>query len=242
MRLVAEVSSSADNKVRHKAKQLQDLQGRFLAISDTRLISITSHPNYDQHHTMAAFRQFLLHNSRPTPPKYHVFYAVSFLPHWDKIIVRFLPQYRTKADKVISSLVQRLPGIQVGSTIPLTPQQSIQNTTSAPTSPLTPLIQLGPKLDQHVASHLADLNQLFLLTFTVALELPSPGLTLWSFTPCHWIKGHMIAPPSKHRLVWWLQAVLQLLQNTAWDKWRYQIGVLQDWRDSATQAPRNDNQ
>jgi len=97
--------------------------------------------------------------------------------------MQFLPQYQTKVDKVISSLVQHLPGIQVGPTIPLMPQQSILSMMGAPTSLLTPPTQLGPNLDQHITSHLAELDQLFLLKFIVALELNSPRITQLSFTP-----------------------------------------------------------
>jgi len=120
MRLVAEISTCTNYKVNLKAKQWQALQAHFLAISDTRLLHVTLHPDYNKHCTMATLQQFLLHKSLPTPPECHLFYTVSPSAQSDEFIMQFLPQHQTKVDQVIPRLMKKLLGVQVGLTVPQT--------------------------------------------------------------------------------------------------------------------------
>jgi len=238
MRLVPEISTSTDHKVRLQAKQRQALQARFLAISATRLLLDTPHPDYNKHRTMATLRRFLLHNSLPTPPECHLFYAVSPSTQSDKFIVRFLPQHQTKVDQIIPRLVKKLPGVQVSSIAPQT----------RPSPSPSPLVQLpplprpskpAPKLEPTIASQQEALNKVFKWRFTVATE-SSQTILKSSFNCNNPIHPCIQAFPSKYKLDRWRRALQQLLQNTAWDRWRYQLGISEDLRDPVTLAPCNE--
>jgi len=37
-----------------------------------------------------------------------------------------------------------------------------------------------------------------------------------------------IPTPSSYQLLQWLRALRQLFQNIAWDRWQYQLGILQE--------------
>jgi len=41
-----------------------------------------------------------------------------------------------------------------------------------------------------------------------------------------------IPTPSNYQLLQWLRALGQLFQNIAWDRWQYQLGILQELRAS----------
>jgi len=227
MRLVAEISHLTDSKGHHKAEQRQVLQARFLAISTTQSLCVTVHPNYDKHHTIATLRKFLLHNPLPTPQEDHLFYAVSPATSMDKIIVRVLPQHRTKAETVISRLVSHLPGVNVS---PKELQNLAQRIPSAP-APTTPSTVPPPQpvlmVNPFIANHQAALDKFFRLKFIISCDLfPTlkPQLFLFHSDPPP--GNRTTGPfPSSHNLYQWLRALRQLFQNTAWDRWRFQIGV-----------------
>jgi len=186
MRLVTEISHLTDSKGRHKAEQRQVLQARFLAISTTQSLCVTAHPNYDKHHTIATLQKFLLHNPLPTHPEDHLFYAVSPATSMDKIIVRVLPQHRTKADTVISCLVSHLPGINIS---PRELQNLAQITPSAPattTPSKVPPTQPVPTVNPIIANHQAALDKFFWLKFIISCDLfpaPQPQLFLFHSDP-----------------------------------------------------------
>jgi len=170
--------------------------------------------------------KFLLHNPLPTPLEDHLFYAVSPRTPLDEVIVRFLPQHQTKVDAVIhfGQMVQQV-------STPHTPDAPIT------TTPRTLLNKLAPTLDPHGARHQEELDKLFRLKFLMAFALTSQPVPKPSFIPRVPITSQMNAFPSKHNLHWWLRALAQLFQNTAWDRWRYQIGVQWAWQDPVNLAP-----
>jgi len=186
---------------------------------------------------MATLRRFLLHSSLPTPPECHLFYAVSPSAQLDEFIVRFLPQHRTKVEQVILHLVKKLPGIQVGSTTP----------SSLPSPPPRPIVTPSPRphqpkpasdLQPTVAAQQKVLDKVFKQRFTKAIDNP-PSTPKDSFNCKDPRQQSFPAISSTYKLNQWLQALQQLLQNTAWDKWGYLIGILPDLRDLITLAPCN---
>jgi len=186
---------------------------------------------------MATLRRFLLHSSLPTPPECHLFYAVSLSAQLDEFIVRFLPQHRTKVEQVILSLVKKLPGIQVGSnalsSLPSPPPRPIVTPSPRPHQP-KPSSDLLPT----VAAQQKVLDKVFEQRFTKAID-DSPSIPKFSFNRKDPRQQSSPAISSAYKLNQWLQAIKQLLQNTAWDKWGYLIGILLELRDLSILAPCN---
>jgi len=177
MRLVAEISLLNSNTDRQKAEQLQALQARFLATSGTRRLYVSLDPNHDKHCVMASLWRFLLHNPLPTPQEDQLFYAVSPVPSSDKAIMRFLPQHKTRVDKVIDHLAWQLSGLSIEW---ITPQLSRSPRHSAPKVPMCPWTLLSipvPALDPQIAGHQEVLDKYCWQKFCMAFELPSPLLS-----------------------------------------------------------------
>jgi len=186
---------------------------------------------------MASLRKFLLHNPLPTPPKDHLFYAVSPVTSSNKVIVRFLPQHQTKVEKVISHLVQYLPGIFMGRPIPQRRPSPTLSVHVATTLPKTFPVKTVLALDPQVAGHQAALDKYFWLKFLAAFKPISIPVSKQSFIHSDPLSCNQNTSSCKHVLYRWLQALGQLFQNTAWDKWQYQIGILLELWDPVTLAP-----
>ncbi len=186
---------------------------------------------------MASLRKFLLHNPLPTPSKDHLFYAVSPVTSSDKVIVRFLPQHQTKVEKVISHLVRHLPGIFMGWAIPQRLPSPTRSVPVATTHPRTFPVNTVTALDPQVAGHQEVLDKYFWLTFLAAFKPISMPVSKQSFIHSDPVACTQITSPCNHVLYRWLQALAQLFQNMAWDKWRYQIGILLELWDPVTLAP-----
>jgi len=237
MRLVAEISLLNSNTDQQKAEQLQALQARFLATSGTWQLYITLDLNHDKHCVMASLQRFLLHNPLLTPQEDQLFYAVSPVPSSDKVIVRFLPKHKTRVDKVIDHLARQRSGLSIER---ITPQLSRSPRHSAPEVPTCPRTLLSipvPALDPQIAGHQEALDKYCWQKFCMAFELPSPLLSRRPSIHSLPILCNLNNFPCKHVLHRWLRALRKLFQNTAWDKWRYQIGILWEWRDPVTLAP-----
>jgi len=237
MRLVAEISHLSSKTDGQKAERRQALQARFLAISGTQRLHVITSPKHDKHYLRAFLRKFLLHNPLPTPPEDHLFYAVSPVPASDEIIVRFLPQHQLKVDKVLSQLVRHLPGINIGRAIPPRPMPPTDSTPVVRSLPRTLPGKPVTTLDPQVAGYQEALDKYFPLKFPTVFKLFSTPVSKQSFIHSDPIISNLTILPCKHVLYRWLQALGQLFQNTAWDKWQYQIGILWEWRDPVTLAP-----
>jgi len=82
--------------------------------------------------------------SGTTPLEDQLFYTVSPMTPLDEVLVRFLPQHRTKVDEVISCLVRHLLGIHVGWTVLQISSPPIPDTLVTTTPPRTLLNNLAP--------------------------------------------------------------------------------------------------
>jgi len=191
---------------------------------------------------MATLRQYLLHNSLPTAPENHLFYAVSPSAKSDKFTVRFLTQHRKNVERILARLVTHLPGIQGGS---MSQQNMAKTTPSHPVATMPQTIQHNKQktnLATPVERAYEALETIFARKFTRAFEPNPPANSKLSFVHSDPITSRTIIPTSNHKLYHWLKALLTLFQNTAWDRWRYQLGILAEPRDPSTMAPCRENQ
>jgi len=157
-------------------------------------------------------------------------------------MVRFLPQHQKKVESILARLVMHLPGIQVGST----QQQHMAKTTpSPPIATMSQMIQqnwqrtnIAPLVEQAQKALETIFGRKFIWDFKLNPTASSKTL-FFHIDP---ITSSTTTPPSKHKLYHWLKTLWILFQNTVWDRWRYQLGILAALRDPTTMAPCRENQ
>jgi len=157
---------------------------------------------------------------QPSTPLFH---AVSPTVTNDGYLVRYLPRYRVPALAALDRLPNRLATLPVALAIKSFPSKG----RNIPASSLSP----------HLPGHMSDIDQWILSHFSKPFSLgfkPTPQPPSFSYLP---IPFSPAPHPSHHKLLPWLESLRIKLQNTAWDKWHYSIGVLQQWQDSSSPAP-----
>ena len=148
-----------------------------------------------------------------------LFHAISPMATKEGYLVCYLPQYKTQAQTVIAQL-----------------SKSLMKQPAAPVSkaPTGPLITSVPTT---VPSPLRELDTWIGLQFCApffldSISKPHPSVACVLWPPCVTINQS-----SKHNFLRWLAALWQLLQNTAWDWWRYQNGITYYRRESCYLLP-----
>jgi len=213
MRLVSPCKTGTHNVQPTPVGQLICLQARFLKYTETSRISQVNSdvmaqkcPLYD---TLRAMKPPPSLAKQPSTPLFH---AISPTATNDGYLVRYLPRYRVPALAAIDRLPNQFAAPPVASGTMTVPSKG-QN--SSASSVLT-----------HLPGHMGEIDQWIMLHFSNPFALgfkPIPQSSSFStlrlpFSP---------APlPSHYKLHPWLAALRIKLQNTAWDKWRYSIGVL----------------
>jgi len=225
--------------------QLQALQARFLAISETYVLHVTPHPEYNKRRTLTMLQQFMPTSPHATPFN-QPFHAVSPLAKIDGYIIRYLPEHRSKVLAIINWLEELLPGLQVGRDIkgPVAIKTTnILQTSRSQGLNLTgmgepPSSQGKPSSGQLAKSKVAYLTPMGGIwsqlreTKRVLLNqvqmLLIPGMTENFETSISSTTQHpypQLAPTiiqSQLNPNRWLTAILMLLQNTSRDWWKYQ--------------------
>jgi len=156
--------------------------------------------------------------NKPAQPLFH---AISPMVTKGGYLVRYLPQHCIKARAAIAAIATHHPA---GPTPPIVTNPSTARTNR----PVSHLAASVPPQD--------DLDTVFRLKFTMPFGLDPTSNSQQLCTQVSMLY-HRTPQPSNYKLFQWLQALGQLSQNTAWDRWRYQLGIFQELRDS-----RNANQ
>jgi len=244
MRLVPELSAITNPNGWAKAAQLQALQAQFLTISETYVLHVTPHPEYNKRRTLTTLQQFVPTSPHATPFN-QPFHAVSPLAKIDGYIIRYLPEHRSKVLAIITRLEELLPGLQAGRDIkgPV----AIKTTNILQTSRSQGLNLTGKRdppspqgkpssgqLDKSKAAYLTPTSGIWSLSrepkrvlLNQVRMLPIPGMPEKYATSISSTTQHpysQLAPTIIHSQLnpnRWLTAILMLLQNTAWDRWKY---------------------
>jgi len=217
MRLIPELGMIVNTDAYENAVQLTNCQARLLAHTITSRIHSTipdpSKPNLVYQTLQDIALPSGMANSFGKP----LFHAISPMATKEGYLVRYLPQYTTQAQAMITQLSDSLlkHTVALVSTAPL----------GIPSPPPTSTARTPPP------RQLVDLDKWLGLQFCLPFgldSLPSPQLSGAStlLHPCNTLNK-----PSNHNISRWLAALWQLFQNTAWDRWRYQNGVRYYWRE-----------
>jgi len=220
MRLVPEIQEVTNPETLAKVVQLHALQERFLASTETRRI-------YEgecamDHHTpnlVDTLRAMTISSWQANKQAQPLFHAISPMVTKGGYLVRYLPQHRIKARAALAPFVQCHPA---------GPERPIATTPAMDRQiqPVNHPASLGHPQD--------NLDKLFRLQFIVPFGLgpasKSPKLCM------HASRLNLRIPtPSTYQLLRWLRALGQLFQNIAWDRWRYQLGILLDLQVSCNE-------
>jgi len=139
-----------------------------------------------------------------------LFHAISPTPTNDGYLVRYLPQHRIRAQAALTQLLDcnllrpALEGTSLSAPLPTTPLSNFEATTSG---------------------QAVDLERLNWSRFTESFCLSLPTAPQQLHIQDHLVILRPAIIPSHYKLQFWLQALQQLLQDTAWDRWRYRNGI-----------------
>jgi len=184
------------------AVQLTSLQARFLAHTAITQLRSNGLVLYN------TLRKMTTLTSQTNQPKKPLFHAISRMEKNEGYIVRYLPQYSVQARAAIAQLSDR--------TCPKDP--IIQPWCK--TTPSVSQINTIPTAIGHSEEIEKRIRTQFCNPFcpdTPSTKQPSPSIYPET-------QGKAVQP-SKHNLQHWLGALRKLFQDTAWDKWRYRIGI-----------------
>jgi len=175
-------------------------------------------------------------------------------------IIQYLPEHCNQAGKVLDLITTLLPGLQIQNK----PQplkntgitREIKATQAKKPVPSTKLLQKGatlPRAQQYDKQHSATLTRDKTqdtssekdrgpwLQFTIPFWLHSLPQVKYHYKQAHFRLSSTTTIPSNYRQYQWLQALWQLLQNTAWDRWRYLNGILYRQQDTTHMNLANTN-
>ena len=220
MHLMPEIHDLTNPETLAKVVQLQALQAHFLASTETRQIE-----EGELDHKPSLYNNLqamMIPHWQANKPAQPLFHAISPMVNKGGYLVHYLPQHRIKAQAAIAAIATRHPAEP-------TPPIIANCSMARPIQPVPHLASTGPHPQ-------ADIDNAFRLQFTMPFGLNPTSHSQQSCTQFS-MQYHRIPQPSNYKLFQWLQALGQLSQNTAWDRWRYQLGILQELRDS-----RNANQ
>ncbi len=140
-----------------------------------------------------------------------LFHAISPTPTNDGYILRYLPQHRTRAQAAITQLLDR-------NLIRPTMSEGTSRSVPVPTTPV-------PNSETTIPCQAGELTKLIELRFTKPFCLSPPAASQLLPIQEHPIILRPVTIPSDFKLQFWLQALQQLFQNMAWDRWRYRNGI-----------------
>jgi len=193
--------------------KLIKLQARFLKCTKTRWICNDSSKLMPQ--------QWLLYNTLwaltlpPSPANQlckPLFHAISPSISNDRYLVCFLPQYCALAQAAIARL----------SILPTKTPVSLASPSVTSKDPPTPLSRAASS----PTGYMETLDQWIWLQFNTPFLPSSQPISQPTNCSAHPITLRLTPSSSHHKLLPWLVALKQKFQNTAWDRWRYQNGVL----------------
>jgi len=128
----------------------------------------------------------------------------------NRYLVRYLPQHRIRAQAALTQLLDcnllrpALEGTSLSAPLPTTPLSNFEATTSG---------------------QAVDLERLNWSRFTESFCLSLPTASQQLHIQDHFVILRPAITPSHHKLLVWLQALQQLFQNMAWDRWQYRNGI-----------------
>ncbi len=213
MCLVFKIQDVTNPETLAKVVQLQALQERFLTSTETRWIHEgecnTDHHMPNLYDTVWAMTISPWQANKQAQPLFH---AISPMVTKGEYLVWYLPQHCIKAWAAIAMLVNcHAAG----------PEPSIATTPSM-------VRQIQPI--SHLAStvhYQEDLDKVFRLQFKEPFRV-GPISNSQKFHIQVSRLNLSIPTPSSCQLLQWLRALGQLFQNIDWDRWQYQLGILQE--------------
>jgi len=214
MRLVSTGCTGIQPDNDTRVGQLIKRQARFLKYTETRRIhgkeglAVTSQqcPLYNSLRSLTVPLSLANHGRKP------LFHAISPSTTMDRYLVRFLPQYKAPAQAAIARLLLQ------------------------PTTKLVCKDSLPAHKDLHkpvTSESPSTTGYMAVLDSWMQLRFTSPFTSSTLLTPHLPSRSTLKRPPpspSHHKLLPWLSALRQKLQNTAWDRWRYRNGVVESWQ------------
>jgi len=223
MRLVPTCGTGNNQVFNTRVAQSIRLQARFLKYTETRWIKDANSEAMAQKCPLYNnLRAMTLPLSLAKQPRKPLFHAVSPTATNDGYLVRYLPQYRVPVQAALDRLTNRPMTIQVAFDSKSVPCQDRK----------IPIPSTPPRS----SGYLEAIDQGFKSHFCQPFFLSSPPNPQPSILSAHFISFSPAPCPSHHKLLPWLVALRHRFQNTAWDRWRYCLGVLSHKRDSASPA------
>jgi len=195
-----------------KVGQLISLQARFLKFTETCWIGEVGSKVITQKRSLYdTLRAMTLPPGLAAQPGKPLFHAISPTATNDGYLVRYLPKYRVPAQAAID----RLSPSPTTTLATLASTPLLSNDRNLP-EPGTPPCSPG-----HMEAIEMWIKARFCTPFSPGSQ-PAPYLP--SFIALS-IPSRPAPNPSHYKLLPWLEALRQQLQNTAWDRWRYRNGV-----------------
>jgi len=217
MRLIPELGPTANSTTFDQVTQLSNCQARFLAHTKTSRILQAVPNSCNPDFVYQTLRDMTLPSGLANLAGKPLFHAISPMATKEGYLVRYLPQYSNQARAVLAQLSNKFSQHPIDPITPKPPSiaptlQPLTASTAAPSS----LVELDTRIGLRFCTP-------FCLGSIPRAHQPDASTRQGLRNTTH--------QPSNYNILHWLTALWQLLQNTAWDRWRYRNGVAHQWRD-----------